>query len=140
MKKFLILLGFLATFLGAAELQKEPGYAQAISRALELNRPVVLVVSSHDCHYCDVFDSETLADAMVIEALNRDFVTSVVYASESGYIPRELFTGATPTIWFLLPDGTPMYDPVMGAVGKEDFIKALAIVHNEFGKTQQSGD
>lgn len=136
MKKILTALLLFTALLGAASLELETGYATALVKAQKENKPVMLVLSSHSCRYCDLFDKETLNDAMVIEALNRDFVSAVVYAAEGEYAPRELITGATPTIWFLQPDGAPMFQPIMGAVGKEDFIKALAIVHDAYTKKQ----
>ena len=136
MKK--IVMAFLMTcaVLGAASLQLENGYAAALTKAQTEKKPVMLVLSSHQCRYCDLFDSETLGDDKVIEALNRDFVSTVVYAAQGEYAPEMLITGATPTIWFLQPNGDPMFQPIMGAVGKEDFIKALAIVHEEHLKAQ----
>ncbi len=108
------------------------GYEEALATAAAQNKPVMMVLSSHSCRYCDLFDEQTLADPMVIKALNRDFVNVVVYATEGEYAPADLITGATPTIWFLTPQGQPMFQPIMGAVGKEDFIKALAIVNETF--------
>jgi thioredoxin-related protein len=136
MKKIMMLLLLVSTFLGAASLQLETGYTTALAKAQKENKPVMLVLSSHQCRYCDLFDSETLSDSMVIEALNRDFVSAIVYAAQGEYAPEILITGATPTIWFLQPNGDPMFQPIMGAVGKEDFVKALAIVHEEYLKGQ----
>lgn len=130
MKKILMALLMTTTFLSAASLELQKGYAAALAKAQKDNKPVMLVLSSHQCRYCDMFDEQTLSDKLVIDALNRDFVSTVVYAAEGEYAPRDLITGATPTIWFLQPDGAPMFQPIMGAVGKEDFIKALAIVND----------
>jgi thioredoxin-related protein len=137
MKKILFVWMMLTGLLAAASLQLEAGYEKALSKAQAQDRPVMLVLSSHSCRYCDLFDQETLADDQVIKALNRDFVNTVVYAAEGQYVPRQLITGATPTIWFLKPSGEPMFQPIMGAVGKEDFIKALAIVHDAYTSKKQ---
>jgi thioredoxin-related protein len=132
MKKLLFVWVLLTGMLAAASLQLEAGYDKALSKAQAEERPVMLVLSSKSCRYCDLFDQETLADPQVIKALNRDFVSMVIYADKGEYVPRQLVTGATPTIWFLTPKGEPMFQPIMGAVGKEDFIKALAIVHDAY--------
>ncbi|MDX1295461.1 MAG: DUF255 domain-containing protein [Sulfurimonadaceae bacterium] len=137
MKKILFVWMMLTGLLAAAPLQLETGYEKALEKAQSQDRPVMLVLSSHSCRYCDLFDQETLADAQVIKALNRDFVNMVAYTDEGQYVPRQLITGATPTIWFLTPKGEPMFQPIMGAVGKEDFVKALAIVHDAYTSSKQ---
>lgn len=136
MKKILALLFTALLSLQAAAPKYAKGYNEALEAAQKAKKPVVLVISSHHCHYCDMFDKETLGKEMVIKALDRDFVTTVVYPESGDYVPRQLLTGATPTIWFLAPDGQPMFDPVMGAVGEADFVKFLAIVHDVFERAQ----
>lgn len=54
-------------------------------------------------------------------------------------MPRELWRPGTPAIWFLLPSGEPMFEPVMGAIDANNFLKALDIVKKEF-KTRQKKD
>jgi hypothetical protein len=49
-------------------------------------------------------------------------------------MPRELYRPGTPAIWFLLPSGEPMFEPVMGAIDANNFLKALSIVEKEFNK------
>ena len=131
MKKILLTLLLLAGMAHGA-IEMAAGYDAALEAAQKADKPIMLVLSSHSCRYCDLFANETLGDDLVIQALNRDFVSTIVYAAEGEAAPRELITGATPTIWFLNPDGTPMFQPIMGAVGKEDFIKALSIVHDTY--------
>ena len=47
-------------------------------------------------------------------------------------MPRELWQPGTPAIWFLNSNGEPMFQPLMGAVDAENFLKAVAIVKQEF--------
>jgi thioredoxin-related protein len=136
MKKILALLFAALVSLQAASAKYEKGYNEALSAAQKANKPVMLVISSHTCHYCDLFDKDTLGKSMVIKALDRDFVSTVVYPDSGEYVPRQLLTGATPTIWFLTPRGEPMFEPVMGAVGEADFIKVLAIVNDAFQRAR----
>ena len=49
-------------------------------------------------------------------------------------MPRELYRPGTPAIWFLLPSGEPMYQPLMGAIDAPKFLEALNIVKEEFNK------
>lgn len=132
----------LALFLAwgtadAAGINWEKDYAAALQKSKELNRPVMFIVSSHTCRYCVILEKETLSDPAVVEAVNKDFVSAIVYTDDNDFFPNELFTGGTPTIWFLEPSGEPMFQPLMGALGVEAYLEALGIVKSEFAKTKQ---
>ena len=75
-----------------------------------------------------------LKDKRVIKALNRDFISVISYSDENDYMPKDLWRPGTPSIWFLFPDGTPMYQPIPGYIPAADFLNALGIVKEEFDK------
>lgn len=118
------------------KVHMERSFEDAVAKAQSLNRPIMLVVSGLDCRYCDMFDNETLSQPMVAKALNRDFVSVELYPAQGQAMPPQFNTGSTPTIWFLTPDAQPMFAPLMGAVPEDEFLKALAIVHQAFTKSK----
>lgn len=120
----------------AADMSLEKDYASALTKAKMTKKPVMYVVSSHNCRYCMILEKNTLNDPKVIDALNRDFVSSIAYLDGGDRVPRDLITGGTPTIWFLKPDGEPLFQPLMGAIDAENFVKALAIVRDEYKKSK----
>jgi thioredoxin-related protein len=133
MRKILLLIALLfATSLMAAEINWAKDFKSGIEEAAKQNKPVLFVYSSHHCKYCVMLEETTFKDKKVIEALNRDYVSIVSYTDERDYTPAELVRPGTPTLWFLLPSGEPMFQPLMGAVDAENFLKALAIVKEEF--------
>nr|CAI78804.1 hypothetical protein [uncultured Campylobacterota bacterium] len=103
------------------------------------NKPVLFVFSRHTCKYCVMLDNTTFKDTKVIEALNKDFISIVSYTDENDYTPRGLLTPGTPALWFLMPSGQPMFQPLMGAVDAPNFLNALNIVKEEFDATQNKG-
>lgn len=109
-------------------------FQSGISKATAQNKPVLFVFSRHSCKYCRLLEETTFSDKRVIKALNRDFVSIIAYSDENDYMPQQLWRPGTPTIWFLLPNGEPMYQPLMGAVGEDGFLEALAIVKKEFDR------
>jgi len=135
-KKIIIMALLSASSLMASEINWEKDFNAAIANATKQNKPVMFISSRHSCKYCVILDETTLRDKNVIKALNRDFISVVSYSDENDYMPRELWRPGTPAIWFLYQNGTPMFQPVMGAIGVEDMIKALAIVKEEFNKTK----
>jgi len=134
MRKLLVTFLLLASTLMANEIAWAKDFKSGVAAATAANKPILFVFSRHTCKYCVILEESTFADKRVIKALNRDFVSIVSYTDENDYTPRELWRPGTPTIWFLKPDGQPMFQPLVGAVGPDDFLRAVAIVKEEFDK------
>lgn len=138
MRKFFIflLMGILVNLMGS-EISWAKDYNEGIKSAEAASKPVLFVSSRHSCKYCVILDETTFKDKRVIEELNKNFISIISYSDENDYMPRELYQPGTPAIWFLYPKGEPMFQPLMGAIDAENFLKALAIVKEEFIKGKQ---
>ena len=134
MKSILITLFVLVSSVFAEEINWEKDFQTGIKNATVKNKPVLFVSSRHSCHYCKVLDNTTFKEDKVIKALNQDFISIISYSDENDYMPRELWRPGTPALWFLDPKGEPLFQPIMGAVDADNFLKALAIVKIEFDK------
>lgn len=133
MKKIVIAFWLATTALFGAELKWEKEIGSAVDRAAKEQKPLMVLVTKIGCKWCDVLKQKTLKDPKVTAILNRDFVLyeGVV---EEGSVPPSLMTQGTPATWFI-KEKTPMFEPVMGAVEREDFLQALDIVKQEYKKT-----
>lgn len=134
LNKIIFLVLFFVTSVFASEIEWAKDFESGIKEATAKNKPVLFVFSRHSCKYCVILEQTTFKDERVIKALGRDFVSIVSYTDENDYTPRELWRPGTPTIWFLDSKGEPMFQPLVGAVDSENFLKALAIVKDEFDK------
>ncbi|MDY0122043.1 MAG: thioredoxin family protein [Sulfurimonas sp.] len=133
MTKFLFtLMLFVSTSLFASQIQWAKDYQTGVADATKQNKPILFIYSNHNCKYCVMLEENTLKDKKVIEALSKDYISIISYSDEGDYLPRELWRPGTPTLWFLDQRGEPMFEPLMGAVDAENFLKALAIVKLEF--------
>ncbi|WP_373034859.1 thioredoxin family protein [Sulfurimonas sp.] len=140
MRKILIYLMLLfSTTIMASEIKWAKDYDSGIKEAARFVRPVLFISSRHTCKFCVILDNTTLKDERVVKALNKDFVSIIAYSDEQDYMPRELYQPGTPAIWFLLPSGEPMFQPIMGAIDAENFLNALKIVKKEFDDFMKSG-
>ena len=137
LKKILFIAILTLSSVFASGVNWEKDYHAGIAEATKQNKPMLFISSRHSCKYCVVLDKTTLMDAKVITALNRDYISVTSYSDENDYMPKELWRPGTPSIWFLFPDGTPMFQPVMGAIDAENFLNALAIVKEEFDKADK---
>ncbi|MCK9472587.1 DUF255 domain-containing protein [Sulfurimonas sp.] len=131
---FIILVFGVVVNLFGAEINWAKDYNEGIKNAQEKQKPVLFVSSRHSCKYCVILDETTFKDARVIEQLNKNFISIISYSDENDYMPRELWQPGTPAIWFLMPSEEPMYQPLMGAMNAENFLKALLVVEEEFKK------
>ncbi len=134
LKKIIFIALISASSLLASSVNWAKDYHDAIKSATKENKPVLFISSRHSCKYCVMLDEKTFKDAKVIEALNRDFVSITAYSDENDYMPKDLWRPGTPSIWFLFPDGTPMYQPLPGYIEAANFLNALGIVKEEFDK------
>ena len=135
-KKIVLGLVFITATLFGAEVNWAKDYKSGIAKAQKEHKPVLFIISRDTCKYCILLDDTTLKDARVAKALNRDFIAIRSWINEGDYVPREIAqnTPGLPGIWFLNSDGTPMFQPLLGYVKKDDFFRALAIVKTEFDK------
>ena len=139
MRKLLIAALLMASTLMAAEINWAKDYASGIKEAKRFNKPMFFVISRDTCKYCVILKKTTFQDPVVIEALNKDFVAVIAQTDENDYVPRDLYAPGLPAMWFLFTDGTPMYQPLMGAMESKDFLKALAVVKTEFDENNKKG-
>jgi len=135
MRKIILVLMMLSSVVFASGVQWQTDLKMALKNASKAGKPILFVSSRHTCRYCVMLERETFGDARVIKALNDDFISFTSWSDEGDQVPRDLWRPGTPAVWFLLPDGTPMYEPLMGAVGADDFLNALSVVKKEFNKT-----
>lgn len=127
-----LLLTLSALFADSIKWQKD--YATALKSAKQLKKPMMFIISNHNCRYCVQLESTTLKDQKIVQKLNSDYVSSIVYVDENPLFPRDLYVGGTPATWFISPNGEPMFEPLMGAIDPSTFMKALDIVSQEHKK------
>jgi thioredoxin-related protein len=117
----------------AADVKWEKDLSLAVERAMKEEKPLMVLVTKNGCRWCDVLKQKTLKSPKVVKVLNRDFIMFEGVVDE-GSVPPSLMTQGTPATWFI-KGKTPMFEPIMGAVESEDFLKALDIVKQEYKKS-----
>jgi len=132
MKKLVWVLLLAGMSLWANEIQWAADFQSGIKKAQQQNKPVLFVFSRHSCKYCVILEKTTFANDQVIKALNENFVSIIAYSDEGDKFPQYLWRPATPTLWFLKPNGEPIYQPLVGAVGEKYLLEALKVVKNEY--------
>jgi thioredoxin-related protein len=133
MRKLFLILLFSTLALSAADLKWDKDIASAVERGIKEQKPLMVLVTKNGCRWCDVLKQKTLKDPKVVTILNRNFIVYEGVVDE-GTVPPSLMTQGTPATWFI-KGKSPMFEPIMGAVESDDFLKALDIVKQEYKKS-----
>ena len=134
MKTLLLALTLTVSTLFAQGIHWEKDFNQAVAKAKKVHKPIFFVYSRHSCKWCRHLENTTFQDPKVIAKLNSSFVNVVSYTDENDYTPRNLMLPGTPGLWFLDSSGEPMFQPIQGAVGARDLLRATQIVDKEYQK------
>jgi len=102
---------------------KTSPYLEALEKAKEDDKIIMLAIRAIDCNYCDRMETETLVDEDVKEALEDDFIT-LHYNQDLELLPLGLSEGMTPNFIFVDKEENilQMYP---GMRTPEEFIEAL---------------
>lgn len=133
MIKIIFILALCTFSLFGADIKWEKDIVSAVDRAAKEKKPLMVLVTKNGCRWCEVLKEKTLKTPKVVSIVNRDFVAyeGVV---DAGTVPPSLMTQGTPATWFI-KGKSPMFEPIMGAVESDDFLKALDIVKQEYKKS-----
>ena len=94
-----------------------PWGEEALSRARDEDKPILLSIGYSACHWCHVMERESFENDAIAEVMNRDFVNIKVDREERPDLDAvymeavQMLTGSGgwPMTVFLTPDGKPFY-------------------------------
>jgi uncharacterized protein YyaL (SSP411 family) len=126
-----------------------PWSPEALGRAHQENKPILLSIGYSACHWCHVMARESFEDDETAALINRDFVAIKVDREERPDLDQVYMratqamtgSGGWPMTVFLLPDGTPFfagtYFPSSERFGMPSFRRVLAAVADAFANRPQ---
>jgi thioredoxin-related protein len=89
----------------ADEVSWRYDYNAARKEAQEKNRPLILDFMTTHCRYCDLLDSTTFRDPVVVSIMNDRFVPLKVDAEQNNLLAEALHIERYPTMILAAPDG-----------------------------------
>ena len=125
-----------------------PWGPEALARARQENKPILLSIGYSACHWCHVMARESFEDEATAARINRDFIAIKVDREERPDLDQVYMratqamtgSGGWPMTVFLLPDGTPFfagtYFPSSERFGMPSFGRVLAAVADAFANRQ----
>jgi uncharacterized protein YyaL (SSP411 family) len=121
-----------------------PWGAEALARARELDRPILLSVGYSACHWCHVMERESFEDAEIAAYMNEHFVSVKVDREERPDVDALYMEavqaisghGGWPMTVFCDPDGVPFYGgtyfPPDESRGMPSFLMVMEAVLDAF--------
>jgi len=135
MRSFLLIISLSVFSLYAAELNWADSYKDAVSKAKNDKKNIMVLITTKTCRWCRKLESETLVDKNVIERLNKDYISLHITRGEGEY-PDFLEAPAVPATYFLDVDGNPLIKRVMGYWNVEDYFSFLDDVDYKLGRKE----
>jgi uncharacterized protein len=112
----------------------------ALQKAKEENKPLIISIGYAACHWCHVMEEETFMDTAIARFMNENFVSIKIDREERPDIDQiyldaaQLISGNSgwPLNAFALPDGKPFYAATY--FPKENWMKLLEQVSSAYKK------
>src|SRR5450759_1658167 len=96
----------------ATSIHWQPWGQAAFQEAIELDRPIFLVISSSWCQWCHILDETTLSEPGIISILNRDYVSIRVDSDLRPDINQRYNQNGWPSVVLLSPEGEILWGGV----------------------------
>ncbi len=107
-------------------------YENAMEKAREKNRPVMIDFYTDWCSWCKQLDRTTYVDAAVTKRA-EGFISLKIDADDQRPLAARYKVGAFPTILFINPEGIEIHR-VVGFRPPEDFLKEMDTAMSAFKK------
>ncbi|NBU97056.1 MAG: thioredoxin domain-containing protein, partial [Spirochaetia bacterium] len=133
-----------------------PWGEEALSRAKQENKPILVSIGYSTCHWCHVMERESFEDPVIAEILNTKFIAIKVDREERPDIDSIYMDalqameeqGGWPLNMFLTPETIPIaggtYFPPEPRYGRKSFKEILTIIYNAWetrrDEIQKSGE
>ena len=135
MKKLLFFL--IAVFAFAIDWSGKINWALSFGAAKEVaakeHKLIMVDVSLSHCPPCQYLATKVYTNDEVASYINKNFVP-VFYLADKDTLPliiQNYFTGSTPTILFIKPNGE-LYFRMIGARPPKAFLKVLKIINQNY--------
>ena len=131
MNKILLLLSLTALAFGsdykdfAQKMGYEISYKQALERAKEEDKDVLVLTISNFCPWCSKLEKRVLSKQEIDKAVRAKFIP-VILNKEEKNLPQKYAAPIVPTLYLVKPKKEEVYDTQVGYLNKTDMIKFIA--------------
>ncbi len=134
MKKIIIFV-LMGAGLLMAEVEWRHDYASARNQAQKSGKPMMVLLVSRTCRWCQKLKNRTLQNPEISYFINSRFIPVLVYRGEGGF-PEIIHSTLVPTTFFLTPDEKMIIPPVKGYWEPTEYMSDLKLAFEKFKKMQ----
>jgi thioredoxin-related protein len=120
LKKVIISLAVLSTFLCAKEVVWFKNFQQAQNTAAAQNKPILVLMTTQECGWCKKLKKETLPHPAVHAKLSDKFIAVELDRDIDSY-PNQFRTRGVPTTFFADKTGKLLIRPAIGFFDAETY-------------------
>ncbi len=125
MKKIVLILALLSSILLANELKTVYSYENALQKAKDANKSVMIMMSYSGCPVCDHMKDIVFEREAVLEYLNENYFVVIKDLVNDKY-PQRFASIKTPTFFFIDPNTKEeLIDREVGGFMPEKFLNIL---------------
>lgn len=133
MKKAKLVLIFFALFCTsvygaslkfAKDMNYSISYKEALAKAKNENKPIMMVIGTKTCPWCRKFERQTLKKDMINGVVKKEFIPLTLTRDKDPY-PKQFNAKAVPTVFFINPKDESSFYISLGYKNKKDFKQEL---------------
>jgi len=137
LKRLLVLAVFMAISLHAApaEMFKKLGYSdtyeQALKKAKDTDKPMMLVISEKTCPWCRKLENQVLKKDNINTFVQKSFVGLGLEKNDDVY-PKNFIPKVVPTVVFVDSKDESIIFKSYGYLAKKEFLEVLVEVDKKY--------
>ncbi len=134
MRILIVIIGLVILHVNvhAVEIQWYHNYNQAVDKATEENKNILLLITSETCRWCRKLEATTLEDDTIAQRINQHYIAVALTREKDSY-PSYLHAKMVPMSFFLTPQGR-VINSMPGYWNVEDYHSILDDVTYELKK------
>ncbi len=117
------------------EMSYEASYEKALKKAIELNKPIMMVVEQQGCPWCNKFEIKTLTNDKIDTKVQDSFIPLRIIRELDSY-PEKFRPKGVPTVLFIDPKKEKAFYKSFGYKSKREYKielgKALEVFNNNY--------
>lgn len=108
----------------ASEMKYETSFKEAVKKAKEMQKDIMLVLVTNYCPWCRKFEQRVLLKKEINDIIQKNYIPLIIN-KEKDEFPQELDISFTPVVYFIDHKTLKSYERIVGYNNREDFLYFL---------------